>query len=155
VTAADKKEFQNYLRWIADHMGLRDWHFELFWMPGEEMPQGGMDYDDQDGATAPLGACSPTPGQREAHLYFDPRLRKEKRGEVREVVVHELLHCHFMHLREHVRTGLTKHLSQSSYDIFTQAFDMSWEYSVDAIARAWSMDMPLIKWPAKKKTRRR
>lgn len=148
MTAADQKELGEYLRWIADRMGLRDWRFEMI-VQETISTDGGLAGKDTTFIT--LGLCSPTPGQKKAWIYFAEELRNEKREVLREVVVHELVHCHLVDMYEFGRTGVLDELAQSAYNLFMFGFTQAWEHATDSIARAWAEEMPLIKWPTDKR----
>lgn len=140
-----KKRYQAalgaYTRHIADEMGLRDWHLEV--VISSDLPDGGLDASDEFSAVA---SCTPTPGQKKARITYVPNFNKFSPEFVREIVTHELLHCHLAAMYEWGRTGLHGVLGQSEYNVFMFGFAQQWETAIDGISRAWATHMPLISW---------
>jgi hypothetical protein len=151
MNAADKKELVRYVRWCADEMGLRDWALDIH--VDTDFTEGGFKPHNVDDFDA-MGSCEPTPGQSRALIRFHPDVRKSSREELREIVVHELVHCHLFRAREFMRTGVLEHVGQSTYNALAFGYDQEWEHSVDGIARPWAEKIPLIKWPSENGARR-
>lgn len=138
MTKADRKALMEYVRWIADHMGLRDWRFSILHDPCE---------------SSALAICTPTEGQRMAALEFAADFRELDPDVQRMTVVHELLHCHHAHTQDIARLHTTQFMGQHAYDAFHQTYRLVHEYAVDAVARAWAEDLPRIDWPKPKPKR--
>lgn len=136
----DRKALSRYIRWIADEMGLRDWHFEVYF----EKPK----LKDQDDAIC-IASCKPTVGRKIAELVIDPMIRKADSEDIRQTIVHELVHCHFFGMWDSIRRDLLSQMSQDSYDLFTSNVERHMEYGVDAVADAIAKGMPLINWKKK------
>jgi hypothetical protein len=136
-----RKALGHYIRWIADEMGLRDWTFDL--IIAEPDPPANRDPEGKGvfGAT-----CEPCPGRKQATLTFAPWKRNVPKEELRETVVHELVHCHFFGLWDTMRRDLLQTLGQGEYDIFIAGSERQMEYGVDAVAQALAKQMPLIEW---------
>lgn len=133
MTPRDRLALGRYVRRVADLMGLRDWTLNI-----EQEP-----CDDENCAM-----CAPTYGQKRASLSFAPHFRHDDSAESqRQTIVHELLHCVFAAEQDHIRLSLLKHLGQSTYDVFNDAYRQMHEYAIDGLADAIAPHMPLIKWP--------
>lgn len=148
MTEAEFDVLCKYVREVADEMGLRDWHFNVFQM--DEIPEGGLQHHKGDGLLG-VGGCTPITGAKRANITFREDFREKTDAEdQREIVVHELTHCHVAQLREFARTGFLDHVTQTTYDAFMFGYDLVWEFTVDGIARPWSQNFPLIPWPTEK-----
>lgn len=121
----------SYVRQVADQLGLRDWTFSILEDPCS---------DDS------CALCTPTYGRRLATLEFCAEFRNHDAATQRHTVVHELLHCVFAPEQDHVRLGLVKHLSQSTYDAFYEAYQLMHEYAIDGLADSVAPLMPPIQW---------
>lgn len=136
-----------YVRQVGDLMGLRDWHFRT--TVTDDLHEGGMENPDKDTFMA-MASVLPVPGQHKAQIRFSSLFREDNDAETqREIVVHELVHCHLADMREFVRTGTLHHLAQATYDALSFGFDLAWEHTVDDISRAWAENLPFIHWPKK------
>ena len=132
MTRRDQKALREYVRWVADRVGLRDWHFTLFY-----------EHDEEDA----IAICTPTYGRRRAKIQFAADFRTLDVDEQRNSVIHELLHCHLAAVQDQVRLDLPKELAQSAYNLFFAAFRQNLEYAVDAISASLAKDIPHIAWP--------
>lgn len=141
----------NYVRHIGNEMGLRDWHFDIVF-PGK-LPASVLNEDDE---FAGVASCTSVPGQKRATIAFVENFQHLPDEAIREVVVHELLHCHLAQMYEWGRHATLEHLSQSAYNVFMFGFATAWETAIDGMARPWAESMPLIDWeldgPATKET---
>jgi hypothetical protein len=143
MTARARREFERYVRYIADRMELRDWTIRV-------------DHDSCDAKHTEgfqwQAKCSPVPGRKFAILTFDPSCFTDlNRHELRQTVVHELVHCHFYGLWDTVRQdSLDLIAEQDAYDVLIAGVRRHLEYGVDAVADAIAPRMPLIKWPKEK-----
>lgn len=135
----DRKALNAYCRDLADQMGLRDWTITV----AVEEP---TSPDRVDDATW-CATSNSTPGRKVADLTFSPTIRDWKPEDVRNTVVHELVHPHFDPLFEMVREDLHTHVSQSTYDVFCDGARRWLEYGVDAMAEIIAPSLPLIAWP--------
>ena len=133
-----RKAFGYYVRWIADEMGLRDWRFEIEWREPEEV-------DEVEGHVRGA-SCEPVPGRRVATLGFGEHLREVDPEDLRETVVHELIHCHLAALWAQLRQDLLNPLGQETYNAFIASSERNMEFGVDALAAALAKHMPLIEW---------
>jgi len=143
VTRAEQRALRDYVRWVADAMGLRDWLLDV--VVAEEVPEGGLPHSEEFRGVA---AATPVPGQRRAGVHFTHGFRTDHSAQSqRAIVVHELVHCHLADMREFVRSCACDLLAQQTYDVLSFGFDLAWEHATDAIACAWAEKMPLIAWP--------
>jgi hypothetical protein len=134
-----------YLRAIADMMGLRDWHLDLSHEPSAEEPN-------EDGDIT-WGKVSPVEGRKKATIRLGAGFRGLPPYEQREIVVHELAHCHLRRLADVTRVDLPacKAISQVEYDCFWRQAKREVEHAVDAISSNWARRLPLPKWPQVKR----
>lgn len=121
----------NYIRAVADKMGLRDWQFELDDKPVEDGKIAQTEvWGSSKTATIWLGS---------AFWKYGPRLQ-------RETIVHELTHWHsdafYMLARK-----MVKSLGREAYDIATDSLHAQQELMVDAISAAWAREMPYLSDP--------
>jgi len=141
MKARDISELERYIRWIANEMGLRDWTFHV--VIAQPTAKGS-----DDGSGHEWGAmCTPIPGRKHATLTFHPERRDDELAELRQTVVHELVHCHFFGLWDTCRRDLP--LDEEAYEMWIEGVRRHMEYGVDAVADAIAPRMPLIKWPTK------
>lgn len=122
---------REYLRARADELGLRDWQLLL--------------KRDTPNDEAVLGECRPIPGRRFATIRVCPEFRELTDWEQRNVVAHELLHCHFGTMNELVRE-LTGVVGSQTFEILHAGYDRQQELIVDAIATAVCDGMAPIPW---------
>jgi hypothetical protein len=146
MTRADKNELGKYLRALGDMMGLRDWRFVTHF--GDEFTKSVLTEDNEDDdEVKTMAECQVVPGQRVAEVKFSPSIRQRPTWYVREVVAHELVHCHVADMYEIATKGVIKELGQSTYNAWHHAYSLAWEHTVDDISRAWAEKLPLIRWP--------
>jgi hypothetical protein len=143
VTARDKKVFGNYVREIANLVGLCNWHIQVQF--GElDTP----DWAEEVHPDEEWGAQNEQiPHRKVALLTFPGNVKERDRDDLRGTVVHELVHCHFAAMWHQVRKDLLKQLGQQGYDIFVNSFERNMEWGVDGVASAWAEKLPLITWP--------
>lgn len=121
----------DYLRWMANEMGLRDWSFTL------------------DRAAAPDDSNAevwPCAGRKHATIKVCADFRELKPDEQRMSVVHELTHCHLVLATDCLRLDMEKALGEHMQRPLWEIFHRLIEYGVDGIAVAWAEKMPLIDW---------
>ena len=120
----------NYIRNTMDVMGLKDWQFDLSNKPA---PSGRIAqvevWGDSMTATFWLGS------------FFDygPRMQ-------REIIVHEIVHCHTDKMFKRAREVMRKTLGREAFEVALDSFEQVHELTVDAIASAWARMLPLIDW---------
>jgi hypothetical protein len=141
LNKADRKALGEYVRWVANEVGLRDWTLHLM-------------YDDglDEGAIAMV---TPTDGMKHAQLRFCHDFRHLAPEKQRQAVVHELLHCHHSAASNVLRLDLKDHLADSTHWVAWTGYKRQMEFANDAIAEVLAPHLPLIKWPKEKKRRTR
>lgn len=139
LTNAEFMELAKYVRALADKMELRDWTINLAFDPPE----------DEDHAACVEGVY----GRKWADLSVSLATRERKPEELRQTIVHELVHLHFIVCWQMVRVDLLEHLGQSAYNLFCDSYKRAQEYGVEALAEVIAPQMPLIRWPAARKTK--
>jgi hypothetical protein len=137
MTAAERKALCAYIRWVGDAMELRDWTFELLRDPAE------------DGCFA---VVRPIFGQKLALISVCQNFRQLDRKKQREIVAHELIHCHLAALQSQLEDDLEEHLGKASYALFFESAKRNLEYAVNGLEMAIAKHLPLIKWPPSKGT---
>jgi hypothetical protein len=138
ILDGDRDELGKYVREIADLVGLRDWVV-------------GVADDTPDREDANAQACVPF-GRRAVMIKFSPGWADRDPDELRQTVVHELVHCHLWSLDQRI-CDLHGIIGSAAYEVLEKAHHENLEHAVDAIALAWSETLPL---PIKaKKTRKK
>ena len=120
----------NYIRNIADRMGLKDWQFHLDRNPASagKIAQTEI-WGDSQTATVWLGK-----------QFFD-----YPPGMQRETIVHELCHWHTDKL---IKVALVpmKQMGREAYTIGKDTMEVAHELALDGIAAAWARFFPVIDW---------
>jgi hypothetical protein len=143
VRKRDRKELGRYVRCVADDMGLRDWTLKVDTTGKIKRSKKGADGEEW-GAT-----CAPIPGRKYATITFADDRRDDDLDDLRQTVVHELVHCHFYGLWDTLRRDTLDLIdSQQTYDTLIAGVERHMEYGVDAVAEAIAPRMPLIDWPS-------
>jgi hypothetical protein len=132
MTKRDRAALGRYVRWVADHMELRDWTLTL-------------GYDECEDHLEASAHC--TYGQRHLAIEFNERFRSRPAADQRETVVHELVHAHLDVCWKMVQTDLAEALGKPVYYVFCDSYRRAMEYSVDALSKTIAPHMPLIDWP--------
>ena len=132
MTDAERTALGDYIRWVGDELGLRDWTIVL------------CDEPCADGAAADVPL---TAEKKRARIRLCPGFRGLPPHEQRYTVVHELLHCHQSVILALVGNDLAEHLNSSVHDLFLAAFTRANEYATDGVASAIAGHFPLIEWP--------
>jgi len=77
-----------------------------------------------------------------ATIRFSPGLWKEKPEEIRRVIAHELIHCHYAGVERLVET-LEKSLGSQAYEIVASIWDVESERGADSLSTAVAELLPL------------
>ena len=129
----DRGELGQYVRDIADQMGLRDWTVNM--MHGEP-------------ANVKAGAdCQVVFGQKVVDIRFRHDWHEMPPEDLRWLVAHELVHCHLWTMSQRV-CDLESTMGVMVWGVFDAAFTDALEHATDGIAREWSRHLPL---PVKRK----
>lgn len=123
-----RKQLGDYMRDMANLMGLRDWMLYL-----------GHDEPDNPNAAA---SCYIEHRQNEAIVRFCKDWPSLSPQQLRRYVVHELLHCHFHALWYPVEHA-SSHLPPGVAYMLNEGFQDAREITLDNIARSWAEHLPL------------
>jgi hypothetical protein len=125
---------QHYVRHLGDIIGLRDWTLIV--------SRDALDNDDA------FAMVRPVEGKKHATIFVCKDFRAQTPEEQREVITHELIHCHLATAIDVIRLDLCRSavLGQPVYDICWNAFKRQIEYAVDGMAEEWAKSLPLIVW---------
>ena len=124
----DRHELGQYMRHMADLMGLRDWYLTLT----HKEP-----LDDDHGAE-----CDVSYGQKCARIAFRDDWPTWDAEEVRRLMVHELIHRHVEPMRWAMNN--TKHVvGAATFEVIADGFMDVLEVAVDGMAREWARHLPL------------
>jgi hypothetical protein len=123
-----------YIRNMADALGLRDWHLFLKYEPPDDAETGAM--------------VVPIEGRKHASIYLCEDFRDLKPENQREYIVHELLHLHFQPACDVIRADLweSNALSFSQHRQVWESFKRLMEYGVDGVTEHIAGFFPLIEW---------
>jgi hypothetical protein len=145
-----KKQLEQYVRFVANEMGLRDWEIVLAFYPSLP-PREGVNEEGHNAA----GSCSTTAGAKQATINFPNDWSSYGRAFLREVVVHELVHCHFGHPWDVVTFAAQRSMGDAERRTFLSAFELAMEIAVDGTAVEWARKLPLMELPKQKPRRAR
>lgn len=111
-----------YMAYLAEEVGLRDWSISLSDDPCDDVL---------------AGTCQPIRGRRVACIALNSAWMDADPCDLRETIVHELLHCHtepitypLASLRDLVGSVIHDHLETTQ--------SMALEFAVDAIASSFA-----------------
>lgn len=141
-----KQAFADYVRMVMDELHLKDWSCDVqFDTPSlnEDAPGPHDEYECQ--AQVDIGLYRKT-----AEFSFDPdMLLKASPEDIRQTVVHEIIHIHMGGLWHWMRIQLIKHadVTQQFYDLFMSGAETNLEQGVDGLADAFAKHAPLFKPP--------
>ena len=77
-----------------------------------------------------------------ATIRFSPTLWKEKPEEIRRVIAHELIHCHYAGVERLVET-LEKTLGSQAYEIVSSIWDVESDRGAESLSTAEAQLLPL------------
>lgn len=129
------QELERYVRARADELGLRDWSVELKFTPLDE---------DGDEAEAD-GKCEVIYGRKHALIYLPRDFNERPRDDQRQLLIHELLHCHTDGVEVLIRSGhaLAFYIGEAQVGLLRSAMHERVELAVDGIADAIAAKFPL------------
>lgn len=127
ILGGDRHALGDYMREIANLMGLRDWYLFL----------SSNDPEDDDA----MACCEVAYGQKSATLCFHHSWPAWSMDELKATVVHELLHCHTEPMRWAVNNARDP-LGFMLFGVVEGAFIDALEVAVDGVARAWAEHLP-------------
>lgn len=117
-----------YIRWIANRLGLRDWILTLMRQPSE---------DDC------IASVNLTYGRKLAQIYVAWDILERDPAEIRETVIHELLHVHYEPAFNQAQNDLLHVMGDDTHSLFMAAFRRQVEYATDGLAAAIAPLFPL------------
>lgn len=123
----DRDYIGPYLRYLADNVGLRDWHIHFAYDPSPD----GTD-----------GQCNLAYGRRRAEISFKKEWMKEDESEFRDTCLLELIHCHTEQIiqpLQDIEDVLGKVMHAPLYNATVNGL----EHCIDAIAYDWGRHLPL------------
>lgn len=126
-----EKAIINYLSYAMVQMDLRDWELKVNFKLDTESDIG--------------GTCEPLFGRKLAYISLPSDMDNQKESDVRQTLIHELLHLHFAPLTIQSRE-LDKILGVEAYEMFDIMFTQTMEYCVDGIATAWAESLEEFTW---------
>lgn len=124
----DLHRLGNYVRAMADEMGLRDWYLHIPADQPTDMTHG--------------AECDVTYGQKVATITFRDDWPTWGADRLRSLVTHELIHCHTWEMEQRI-ADLRDTLGGPTYELYSLGFRHAHERAVDGIARAWAETLPL------------
>lgn len=134
-----ESDLDTYVRGLADDMGLRDWTLRI----DLTEPDGPERQDGQRwGASA-----NPLPGRKYGIITLGSTALDSEPEDLRETVVHELVHLHFAALVDQVRNDLDDFVPPAAFELFNASFTRNLEYGVDALAEVIASHLSLPKRP--------
>lgn len=116
-----------YISALADAVGLRDWSISL---------------QDDPCADDVNGTCQCVYGRRVASIALSRNWMNADEYDLRETIVHELLHCHTDPIT-YPLAGIEDHLGSSLHTHLVSSQALALELAVDAIASAFAPRLPL------------
>lgn len=128
---ADWAVLGTYVREAANTLGLRDW----FLLLKHDVP---MDEE-------VLASVDAIYGRKYAVVRVCKEFRELSHDEQRQVIVHELVHCHLATLGHMLNKTLRAELGHAG-EILVETWRVEFEHAVDAIATEWANLMPHIEW---------
>lgn len=133
---------QRYVDQLRPLMGLSDWKIEIVDALTSEMLEEMEEDPDEYSAW-----ISPAHGARYAALWLSIDFYIHTDSEQRQVIVHELLHCHHYPEEDLVMDELGRWMAPGQHMVIKRWWTQANEYAVDAVAHAWAPRLPEVQWP--------
>lgn len=128
MTDARHDAYATYVREVADLMELRDWRFHV-----------AIELLKEDRYEA---ECDITYGRRHACIRIAPHTLTQDRESIRQIIVHELVHCHTNPIRDQLE-NIEAQLGKAAYTTIHNATTDVLELSTEALANALAPYLPL------------
>lgn len=125
-----ERSVNRYAAGMAEHVGLRDW--TVIVQKGEPARM----------AESTLAHCETTYGRKVVVVSLAGRVYDEDPEEIRDTVVHELLHAHLDEPAAVIR-DLETQMGTWLYEVVHETYKRANENAVDAIAKALARHLPL------------
>jgi len=129
----DREKLADYIWSLAQLMGMHDWRIKLADDPPPAHPGGDM---------RPGGFCDVVYGRKYAVIQLAEEWATFEGWELREIICHELCHCHFAPVQWHVNDA-AKCMTQREWEMFDSGFTDQMELHIDGISTAWARLLPL------------
>jgi hypothetical protein len=129
-TAAQRRAVDAYVADAAKTLRLSDWTITVDWAT---QPEEGV-----------LADCTAPWGQRRATIRFSDELHTMGEWELRQTVVHELMHCVLHPVSDMVETTVSEGMKKPAARVLAAAVDLAVETAVDHLADIVSPMMPPI-----------
>lgn len=126
--AENRKWIEPYIHDMANRMGLKDWVIKL---------------DDEPPSEGAYGECHSHQGAKRAWLRLSDH--NGDMHELRNTVIHELLHCHWNEANNLVEEAAIATLGPQASEVMRVAWKAAMELGIDGIASAWDVCLPLPK----------
>ena len=121
------KAVKNYIDRCAKILGLGHWQIKL---------------SEQNAPEDSWADIEVSQNLYQATIRFSPDLWKEKATEIRRVVAHELIHCHYAGVERLVDT-LEKPLGTAAFEIVSAVWDVESERGADSLSTVVAELLPL------------
>lgn len=131
LLGGDRDKLADYIWSLAEMMGMGDWRIKLADAPPPEPKSG------QAG-----GYCEIVGSRKYAIISIAPDWAEWPDWELRETVVHELLHGQLVFV-QWATDAVVHSMTQVVYDTWHTSFTHALELSIDAIAVNWAKTLPL------------
>ena len=135
ASKAQRAYLATYIRTLADGLGLRDWRFHV-----EKAKRPGA----SPGATA---ASYIRWNDDHSAVWFSDEALEGSAEDLRETVIHELLHCHMERVDVLVIDALKRYVPRDTWRTFSSAWSRESERRIDRIAWAIAEHFPLPDLP--------
>lgn len=122
------RELATYINETAAALGLADWHFTIEAEPAKE---------------GTYAQVNPVMGQRRAWLRFAVEVFDQSAERLREVIVHELMHCHVDRMDTAFHAAVDAGLGPQAEAVAVANWESVLEDAVDNIATAIAMFLPV------------
>lgn len=140
---ADWEELKEYISWLRNQLGLRDWEIIMVY----EIP-------DEEGDCNAIASIHPTDGRRRATLRLARDFRELDAEQQRNALIHELIHLHHRDATDIIRLTLPEALGGVAHHVLWENFRQQIELMVDNISVAVADRYPVISWPKPKKRKK-
>ncbi len=130
-----QKKLARYVWKLRDEMWLTRWAINILITeyPGESENS--------------LATISPTNAQYRAELEVATRAAEPGGEDLRQTIVHELLHLWYRDASDIFRLALPKELGNSAYTLLWESYRQTFELMTDGMAHAWGEHLSLPDWP--------
>jgi hypothetical protein len=129
VDAAEFRTLAEYVRTLADALGLRDWDVTLA--------------EDHSMSEEVFADVRVPRGRKHATITLGGEYFTSSQEERRATIVHELLHCHFMSLEDLIEDTLPPLIGRPAFSMFRHGHTQIIEQGVEGVSVAIAHFLPL------------